>query len=230
MPERTKILPRACSREPNCRRKPKQQIDGLARFLLESIRAVPHRLGAIEDFLQEYSLSTEEGLALMVLAEALLRVPDDATADRLIEDKLAQPAWSSHATTSEALLVQASAWALGLTARAIARPGDGASSTVQDLARRIGMGAVRQAARQAMHILGAHFILGRTIEDAVHRAEHERGLYSFDMLGEGARTAKDADAYFHSYAHAIDVLGANAARLSGPARHFDQALGAASAF
>ena len=101
------------------------QIDGLARFLLERIRAMPHRLGAIEDFLHEYSLSTEEGLALMVLAEALLRVPDDATADRLIEDKLAQPAWSSHATTSEALLVQASAWALGLTARAIARPGDG---------------------------------------------------------------------------------------------------------
>ena len=77
------------------------------------------------------------------------------------------------------------------------------------------MGAVRQAARQAMHILGAHFILGRTIEDAVHRAEHERGLYSFDMLGEGARTAEDADAYFHSYAHAIDVLGANADRLAG---------------
>ncbi|MGA3303507.1 MAG: bifunctional proline dehydrogenase/L-glutamate gamma-semialdehyde dehydrogenase PutA [Methylovirgula sp.] len=190
------------------------EIDGLARFLLEHIRAVPHRLGAIEDFLHEYSLSTEEGLALMVLAEALLRVPDDATADRLIEDKLAQPAWSSHAATSEALLVQASAWALGLTAHAIARQDD-ASSTVQNLARRIGMSAVRQAARQAMHILGAHFILGRTIEDAVHRAEHERGHYSFDMLGEGARTAEDADAYFQSYAHAIDVLAANASRLAG---------------
>ncbi|HEY1736751.1 MAG TPA: bifunctional proline dehydrogenase/L-glutamate gamma-semialdehyde dehydrogenase PutA [Methylovirgula sp.] len=190
------------------------EIDRLARFILERIRAQPHRFGAIEDFLQEYSLSTEEGVALMVLAEALLRVPDDATADRLIEDKLAQPAWASHATTSEALLVQASAWALGLTARAISRPED-ASSTVQNLARRIGMGAVRQAARQAMQILGAHFILGRTIEDAVNRAEREHGLYSFDMLGEGARAAKDAEAYFRSYAHAIDILGAQADRLAG---------------
>lgn len=194
------------------------RIDGLASYLLEQIRAVPHRLGAIEDFLQEYALSTEEGLALMVLAEALLRVPDDATADRLIEDKLAQPAWAQHATTSEALLVQASAWALGLTARTFAKPEDGSAfGLVGALARRIGMGAVRQAARQAMQILGSHFILGRTIEEALHRAEHDHTsttAYSFDMLGEGARTATDAEAYYAAYAHAIEALGAKAARLA----------------
>ena len=194
------------------------RIDGLATHLLEKLRAVPHRLGAIDDFLREYSLSAEEGLALMVLAEALLRVPDDATADRLIEDKLAQPAWASHATTSEALLVQASAWALGLTARGFARGHEAGTSlgVVGALARRIGMDAVRHAARQAMQILGAHFILGRTIEDALHRAEHDRGgaAYSFDMLGEGARTASDAEAYFAAYAHAIEALGASAAWLS----------------
>ncbi len=197
------------------------RIDGLAAHLLEKLRAMPHRLGAIEDFLREYSLSTEEGLALMVLAEALLRVPDDATTDRLIEDKLAQPAWASHATTSEALLVQASAWALGLTARSFAKTGSEAetpSSLVGALARRIGMGAVRHAARQAMQILGAHFVLGRTIEDALHRAEHDqnkmRTAYSFDMLGEGARTASDAEAYFAAYRQAIEALGARAARLA----------------
>ncbi len=195
------------------------RIDGLARHLLEAIRAVPHRLGGIEDFLHEYALSTEEGVALMVLAEALLRVPDDATADRLIEDKLAQPAWATHATTSEALLVQASAWALGLTARTFGKP-DGSDSVfdrVGALARRIGMGAVRQAARQAMQILGSHFILGRTIEEALSRAEHDHDkgtAYSFDMLGEGARTEADAEAYFAAYAHAIEALGARAARLT----------------
>ena len=193
------------------------RVDGLATRLLEKLRAAPHRLGAIEDFLREYSLSTDEGLALMVLAEALLRVPDDATADRLIEDKLAQPAWTSHATTSDALLVQASAWALGLTARNYSKSrADTSFGLVGALARRIGMGAVRHAARQAMQILGAHFVLGRTIEDALHRAEHDRSGagYSFDMLGEGARTASDAEAYFAAYAHAIETLGTRVARLA----------------
>ncbi|TAL76659.1 MAG: bifunctional proline dehydrogenase/L-glutamate gamma-semialdehyde dehydrogenase PutA, partial [Beijerinckiaceae bacterium] len=182
----------------------------------EKTRAASHRLGAIDDFLSEYSLSTEEGVALMVLAEALLRVPDDATADQLIADKLAQPAWASHAATSEALLVQASAWALGLTARGFARTGweaNASSSLVGALARRIGMGAVRVAARQTMQILGAHFILGQTIEDALHRAEqdHRTGVaYSFDMLGEGARTATDAEAYFTAYRRAIEALGKSA--------------------
>ncbi len=193
------------------------RIDGLATQLLEKLRAAPHRLGAIEDFLREYSLSTEEGLALMVLAEALLRVPDDATADRLIEDKLTQPAWAAHATTSDALLVQASAWALGLTARNYPKSqAETSFGLVGSLARRIGMGAVRHAARQAMQILGAQFVLGRTIEDALHRAEHDHSgaSYSFDMLGEGARTASDSDAYFAAYARAIEALGARATRFA----------------
>ncbi len=208
------------------------RIDGLATFLLEKIRAVPHRLGAIEDFLQEYSLSTEEGLALMVLAEALLRVPDDATADRLIEDKLAQPAWASHAATSEALLVQASAWALGLTARRFAKSDDPAktsSSVVGALARRIGMGAVRHAARQAMQILGAHFILGRTIEDALHRAEHDRGRLFFRHARRRRAHGGGRGGLFRRLCacHRGAWRARRAARQ--PARHFDQAFGAPSA-
>jgi RHH-type proline utilization regulon transcriptional repressor/proline dehydrogenase/delta 1-pyrroline-5-carboxylate dehydrogenase len=142
------------------------RVDALAGRLVDAIRQRSGKLGALEDFLREYSLSTEEGLALMVLAEALLRVPDDATADKLIEDKLARSSWSQHATASSALLVSATAWALGVTSR-VMQKGEMTEGIVASLARRIGMGAVRRAARQAMHILGSHFVLGRTIEEGL---------------------------------------------------------------
>ena len=145
------------------------RIDRAATRLIEGIRARAGGLGGIEDFLHAYSLSTKEGLALMVLAEALLRVPDAATADRLIEDKLAAGDWSSHDVKSNALLVSASAWTLGITARII-QPGETPDSILDGLIRRLGLPAVRAATRQAMRLLGSHFVLGQTIEEALQRA------------------------------------------------------------
>src|SRR5882762_6995442 len=166
------------------------QIDARAGALVGAIRGHAGGLGGVEDFLREYSLSTKEGLALMVLAEALLRVPDAATADRLIEDKLAIGDWSSPDVKSHAFLVSASAWTLGITARVI-QPGETPETIVATLIKRLGLPAVRTATRQAMRLLGSHFVLGQTIAEALARAgPHQR--YSFDMLGEGARTAADA--------------------------------------
>jgi RHH-type transcriptional regulator, proline utilization regulon repressor / proline dehydrogenase / delta 1-pyrroline-5-carboxylate dehydrogenase len=195
-----------------------RRIDSEATRLIEGIRARTGGLGGIEDFLHAYSLSTKEGLALMVLAEALLRVPDAVTADRLIEDKLATGDWSSHELKSSALLVSASAWTLGITARII-HPGETPDTILEALIKRLGLPAVRAATRQAMRLLGSHFVLGQTIEEALSRAGSHRELrYSFDMLGEGARTAADAERYFLSYAHAIDVIGTRAGNAALPNR------------
>ena len=193
------------------------RIDARATALVTAIRERTGRLGGVEDFLHAYSLSTKEGLALMVLAEALLRVPDADTADRLIEDKLRSGDWARHDTRSTALLVSASAWTLGLTARVI-HPGETPDGIVEALVKRLGLPAVRAATRQAMRLLGSHFVLGQTIEEALARAASGRAsLYSFDMLGEGARTAADAERYFESYANAIGAIGKSARKTAGNA-------------
>jgi RHH-type transcriptional regulator, proline utilization regulon repressor / proline dehydrogenase / delta 1-pyrroline-5-carboxylate dehydrogenase len=193
------------------------RIDQRAGRLVAAIRANAGGLGGVEDFLRAYSLSTKEGLALMVLAEALLRVPDSATADALIEDKLAAGDWSQ-AERSDAFLVSASAWTLGLTARVI-QPGETPETIVEGLVKRLGVPTVRLATRQAMRLLGSHFVLGQTIEEALERAgSHREFRYSFDMLGEGARTAADAQRYFEAYAQAIDAIGARAGNAALPAR------------
>ncbi|GGF80298.1 bifunctional proline dehydrogenase/L-glutamate gamma-semialdehyde dehydrogenase [Azorhizobium oxalatiphilum] len=188
------------------------RIDALASRLIGAIRKGGGKgssVGGIEEVMREYSLSTKEGLALMTLAEALLRVPDPVTADRLIEDKLAQGDFLNHASKSDALLVNASSWALGITARVI-QPGETPEGVLGRMTKRLGMPAVRAATRQAMKILGNHFVLGQTIHAALDRAESSSGRayrYSFDMLGEGARTVADAKRYFDSYAGAIDDIG-----------------------
>jgi len=195
-------------------------VKATARWLIEGIRAKASRFGGIDDFLQEYALSTNEGLALMVLAEALLRVPGDETADRLIEDKLGRSDFLHHETRSHTPLVTASAWALGIAARVIA-PNETPESVVANLARRLGLPTVRTAARQAMRLLGSHFVLGETIEQALERANSSQGRlfrYSFDMLGEGARTAADAARYLHSYAAAIEAIGRAAGNAALPER------------
>ncbi|HXF88739.1 MAG TPA: bifunctional proline dehydrogenase/L-glutamate gamma-semialdehyde dehydrogenase PutA [Xanthobacteraceae bacterium] len=185
------------------------RIDARARRLIETIRAHTGGLGGVEDFLHAYSLSTKEGLALMVLAEALLRVPDPATADRLIEDKLASGDWSQTGK-STSLLVSASAWTLGVTARVI-HPGETPETILEQLLKRLGLPAVRAAVRQAMRLLGGHFVLGQTIEEALARARrHPEERHSFDMLGEGARTAADAERYFQAYSDAIIAIGKQA--------------------
>ncbi len=193
------------------------RIDTRATRLVTAIRARVGGVGGVEDFLHAYALSTKEGLALMVLAEALLRVPDAETADRLIEDKLKAGDWAHHDTRSTALLVSASAWTLGITARVI-HPGETPEGIVEALVKRLGLPAVRAATRQAMRLLGSHFVMGQTIEEALKRADAGREyLYSFDMLGEGARTAADAERYFESYAGAIDAIGKSATKRAGNA-------------
>ena len=183
------------------------RIDARATRLVQAIRASAGGLGGVEDFLHAYALSTKEGLALMVLAEALLRVPDADTADRLIEDKLKAGDWANHDSRSAAFLVSASAWTLGVTAKVIA-PGETPEGIVDRMVKRLGLPAVRLATRQAMRLLGSHFVMGQTIEEALKRAHmHGEFLYSFDMLGEGARNAADAARYFESYADAIIAIG-----------------------
>jgi RHH-type proline utilization regulon transcriptional repressor/proline dehydrogenase/delta 1-pyrroline-5-carboxylate dehydrogenase len=184
-----------------------RRIDALATRLIAAIRSHAGGLGGIEDFLHAYSLSTQEGLALMVLAEALLRVPDAATADRLIEDKLSGRDWSHPDHKGDTLLVSASAWTLGISARLIT-PDQTPDTIIESLARRLGQPALRLATRQAMRLLGSHFVHGQTIGEALTRAASDPDhRYSFDMLGEGARTAPDAERYLQSYAHAIDEIG-----------------------
>ncbi len=188
------------------------RIDRRASGLIAAIRGRSGSIGGLEDFLREFALSTREGLALMVLAEALLRIPDAATQDRLIEDKLGGGDWDEHADRGDKLFVAASIWALGLSSR-IVQPGDTPQGIVGAIVRRLGAPAVRAATRQAMRVLGHHFVLGETITDALHRAraQERRGVrHSYDMLGEGARTAADAERYLASYADALAAIGASA--------------------
>ncbi len=185
------------------------RIDAEAGRLVGAIRASAAGIGGIEALLREYSLSTPEGLALMVLAEGLLRVPDDATADRLIEDKLGQGGFAQGDSRPDSLLVGASAWALGLGARLVSVT-DTPEGILRGVVRRLGLPAVRAAMRQAMRVMGSHFVLGQTIGEALGRAQSRTGRvfrYSFDMLGEGARTAEDAAQYHASYADAIEAIG-----------------------
>src|ERR1700726_2504461 len=189
-----------------------QRIDRTATRLIDAIRANDDRFGGVEDMLREFALSTKEGLALMVLAEALLRVPDARTADQFIEVKLGEGDFVNHQTRSNAFLVNASAWALGMSARVI-QPGETPEGTIGRLAKRLGAPAVRAATRQAMRLMGSHFVLGETIESALDRAQPQAARaprYSFDMLGEGARTKADAERYFHSYLGAIEAIGSAA--------------------
>ena len=151
----------------------------------------------------------------MCIAEALLRIPDDATADRLIAEQLATGDWSAHAGKSESLFVNASTWGLMLTGGILeldpAIKTD-AAGWIRKMTRKAGEPLVRLAVRRAMRIIGGEFVVGRSIEEALTRSarEAELALCSFDMLGEGARTLQDAERYLKSYEHAIDVIGTRA--------------------
>ncbi|WP_342152190.1 bifunctional proline dehydrogenase/L-glutamate gamma-semialdehyde dehydrogenase PutA [Methylorubrum sp. SB2] len=193
-------------------------VDALASDLIAAIRSEAGH-GAVETLLQEYALTTREGLALMSLAEALLRVPDAGTADRLIADKLREGDFAHHEVRSEAGLAHAAAWALGLGARLVSA-GDTPEATLSGLVGRLGRPAVRAAAHRAMRIMGGQFVLAEDIGAALRRAKAgPAGLrYSYDMLGEGARTADDAEAYRLSYARAIERIGRAAGDAALPAR------------
>jgi RHH-type transcriptional regulator, proline utilization regulon repressor / proline dehydrogenase / delta 1-pyrroline-5-carboxylate dehydrogenase len=164
----------------------------------------------MEAFLAEYGLSTQEGVALMCLAEALLRVPDAETMDELIRDKIAPHDWSAHSGESASIFVNASTWALALTGRVLDEGEGGIERTLRSLVRRLGEPVIRTAVAAAMREMGDQFVLGRTIAEGMKRGRPmiQKGyLYSYDMLGEAARTEADALRYHRAYADAIAALG-----------------------
>jgi RHH-type proline utilization regulon transcriptional repressor/proline dehydrogenase/delta 1-pyrroline-5-carboxylate dehydrogenase len=163
----------------------------------------------MEVFLSAYGLSTKEGVALMCLAEALLRVPDAETMDDLIADKIAPHDWSAHSGSSSSIFVNASTWALMLTGRVLEEGESGIEKTLRSMVRRLGEPVIRKAVAAAMREMGEQFVLGRTIAEAMKRGKSmtDKGyLYSFDMLGEAARTEADALRYLKAYADAIAAL------------------------
>lgn len=167
----------------------------------------------VEAFLHEYGLNNREGVAVMCLAEALLRIPDSQTADRLIADKFGKTEWDTHINHSDSLFVNASTWGLMLTGKVInMRPLQGGETTsiLKKLVNRCGEPVIREALKRAMHIIGTQFVMGETIEEAQSKAkgpEKKGYTLSYDILGEGARSQAQADAYFESYLHALDVMG-----------------------
>ncbi|MEO1104547.1 MAG: proline dehydrogenase family protein, partial [Pseudomonadota bacterium] len=169
--------------------------------------------GLMETFLAEYGLSTDEGIALMCLAEALLRVPDPQTIDALIEDKIAPSDWGRHLGKSSSSLVNASTWALLLTGRVLDDGRGGMAGALRGAVRRLGEPVIRTAVGEAMRRLGRQFVLGETIEGALKRAanmEAKGYAYSYDMLGEAARTYEDAERYRKAYEDAIDAISGRA--------------------
>ncbi|HKF73654.1 MAG TPA: bifunctional proline dehydrogenase/L-glutamate gamma-semialdehyde dehydrogenase PutA [Stellaceae bacterium] len=186
-----------------------------ARRLVVEVRRQRLGKGGLDAFLHEYALSSKEGIVLMCLAEALLRIPDADTVDRLIRDKLGPADWSQHLGQSESLFVNASTWALMLTGRLMRSDGEerDLAGVLRRLVSRSGEPVVRQAVTAAMRILGRQFVMGRTIKEALERArpaERQGYRHSYDMLGEAARTAADARRYFESYEAAITAIGAAA--------------------
>lgn len=191
----------------------RQEATDTARRLVEESRSMRHERGTLDAFLQEFGLSNQEGIALMCLAEALLRIPDDDTKDKLIAEKIASGNWAGHRGNSDSLLVNASTWALMLTGGIVKmdlKLQHDPVNWLKTLIARIGEPAIRKAMMQAMRIMGGEFVMGRTIEEAIKRggkSDGNRLFFSYDMLGEGARTYKDAQRYWDSYASAIHAIG-----------------------
>lgn len=188
-------------------------IQATAADLVRRVRLRAQDRGAIEAFMQQYDLGSEEGVLLMCVAEALLRIPDEGTADALIRDKLGEADWRKHVGQSDSVLVNASTWGLMLTGRLV----DLADETKRNvhgafkrLVGRVGEPVIRLAVRQAMRIMGHQFVMGRTIGEALSRSrkgDNAAYRYSFDMLGEAALTQADADRYLKAYQDAIEAIG-----------------------
>lgn len=191
----------------------RKTIFATASELVVKSREKRSQRGTLDAFLQQFGLSNVEGVALMCLAESLLRVPDAETADKLIAEKVRSGDWSSHRGQSDSLFVNASTWGLMLTGNIVELDGDitnKPSSWMKRLVSRVGEPMVRASMMQAMKIMGGQYVLGRTIKEALKRgpAENAPGTrFSFDMLGEGARTMADATRYFDAYKAAIETIG-----------------------
>ncbi|SNS13293.1 L-proline dehydrogenase /delta-1-pyrroline-5-carboxylate dehydrogenase [Noviherbaspirillum humi] len=193
----------------------RQAIAARAETLVRAVRAKRSRASGVDALMHEFSLSSEEGVALMCLAEALLRIPDRETADRLIADKISRGDWRRHLGASPSPFVNAASWGLLITGRLVSEPGEGGfGAALTRLIARGGEPLIRKGMDLAMRMLGSQFVTGRTIEEALaHAREREaRGYrYSYDMLGEAALTAEDAGRYYEAYRHAIDAIGAASA-------------------
>jgi len=190
-----------------------RQAESRATSLIEQVRADDGAIHMIDALLLEYSLDTREGILLMCLAEALMRIPDADTADALIRDKLSVADWKSHLKSSDSLLVNASTWGLLLTGKVVSmdeREDGTPSGVINRLVNRMGEPLIRKVMQQAMKIMGHQFVLGRDINEAMKRGSEERQkgyTYSFDMLGEAALTRTDAAKYLNDYSRAIDFVG-----------------------
>lgn len=188
-------------------------IQRTAEQLVLRVRVKAEDQGVIEAFMHQYDLSSEEGVLLMCVAEALLRIPDQGTADKLIRDKLGDADWEAHLGQSDSVLVNASTWGLMLTGHLVNIASDTRRSfgdALRRLVGRAGEPVIRLAVRQAMRIMGHQFVMGRNIEEALKRArkaENAPYRHSYDMLGEAALTQKDADRYFEAYRKAILAIG-----------------------
>ncbi len=187
----------------------------LARKLVQALRAKGTRSG-VEALIQQFALSSQEGVALMCLAEALLRIPDRATRDALIRDKIAHGDWYAHVGQSPSLFVNAATWGLVVTGRLTATASeDGLSSALTRLITKGGEPVIRRGVDMAMRMMGEQFVTGRTISEALANARRLEGRgfrYSYDMLGEAAMTAADAARYLRDYEQAIHAIGQAAAR------------------
>jgi RHH-type proline utilization regulon transcriptional repressor/proline dehydrogenase/delta 1-pyrroline-5-carboxylate dehydrogenase len=197
------------------------EINRIATGLVKDLRSEERQTSLIDSFLQQFTLSSEEGIVLMCLAEALLRIPDADTADALIRDKLSSGDWGAHLGQSESLLVNASTWGMLLTGKWVTMD-DGTRrdpyAFLKRLVSKSGEPAIRLAVRQAMKIMGQEFVLAETIDAALKKAGKQQAkgfTYSYDMLGEGAKTEKDAKAYMLAYQRAISALAA-AAKATDP--------------
>jgi RHH-type transcriptional regulator, proline utilization regulon repressor / proline dehydrogenase / delta 1-pyrroline-5-carboxylate dehydrogenase len=200
-------------------------VTALGTALIAAAKSDDRTETLVDSFMQRFSLSTEEGVVLMCLAEALLRVPDASTANALIEDKISGRDWRSDGSNSGSLLVDISAWGLSLGSATLALDQMGSKATpvgiLKRLIRRSGEPVIRQAAVAAMKLLGQQFVMGETIDDAIKRSRDiaKDELCSFDMLGEAARTANDATRYYAAYEAAIARIGASAAAGDPYANH-----------
>ncbi|MCC0013374.1 MAG: bifunctional proline dehydrogenase/L-glutamate gamma-semialdehyde dehydrogenase PutA [Rhodobiaceae bacterium] len=192
----------------------KTRVETISRRLVMAARAGRREHGGVDAFMAEYSLSSEEGVVLMCLAEALLRIPDADTQDKLIADKIAGRGWESHLGQSDSLFVNASTWGLMLTGQVVSVKSEReGTSMLARLVKRSGEPVIRQAMRQAMRIMGRQFVLGQTIKEALETSRYyeQRGFrHSYDMLGEAAMTEADAQRYLKSYHDALKKVAAHA--------------------
>ena len=190
-----------------------ERIKLTATQLVTGTRLYRQKQKGLDAFLHEYDLSSEEGIALMCLAEALLRIPDKTTMDRLINDKISTANWSKHSGQSSSLFVNAATWSLLLTGKiynGVSNHHKTLGAALQRLISRTGSAAIRPIILQGMKIIGKQYVMGTTIDAALKRAKsfESRGYrYSYDMLGEAARTREDAEKYFQSYLNAIQAIG-----------------------